>query len=42
MADKISQRPILPLDPPEQVAGGEVVAAARCPGGGLNLDELVD
>lgn len=31
MTDKISQRPIPPLDPPEQFAGGEVVAAARCP-----------
>jgi len=31
MMDKISQRPIPPLDPPEQFAGGEVVAAARCP-----------
>jgi hypothetical protein len=31
MTDKISQRPVPPLDPPESFAGGEVVAAARCP-----------
>jgi hypothetical protein len=31
MTDKISQRPVPPLDPPERFAGGEVVAAARCP-----------
>jgi hypothetical protein len=31
MTDKFSQRPIPPLDPPERFAGGEVVAAARCP-----------
>ena len=31
MTGKISQRPIPPLDPPERFAGGEVVAAARCP-----------
>ena len=31
MTDKISQRPVLPLDPPERFAGGEVVAAVRCP-----------
>jgi len=31
MTDKVSQRPIPPLDPPECFAGGEVVAAARCP-----------
>src|SRR6266849_8648806 len=31
MTDKISQRPVLPLAPPERFAGGEVVAAARCP-----------
>ena len=31
MTDRISQLPIPPLDPPEQFAGGEVVAAARCP-----------
>jgi hypothetical protein len=30
MTDKIS-RPIPPLAPPERFAGGEVVAAARCP-----------
>lgn len=30
MTERISQRPI-PLDPPEQFARGEVVAAARCP-----------
>jgi hypothetical protein len=30
MTDKISQWPIPPLDPLEQFAGGEVVAAARC------------
>ena len=30
MTDKISQRPVPPLDPPEVFAGGEVVAAARC------------
>jgi hypothetical protein len=30
MTDKISQRPMPPLDPPEELAG-EVVAAARCP-----------
>lgn len=29
--DKVSQRPVPPLDPPERFAGGEVVAAARCP-----------
>jgi hypothetical protein len=31
MTDKISQRPVPPLDPPERFAGGDVVAAARCP-----------
>ena len=31
MTDKISQRPVPPLDPPERFAGGEVVAAVRCP-----------
>ncbi len=31
MTDKISQQPVPPLDPPERFAGGEVVAAARCP-----------
>ena len=31
MTDKISQRPVQSLDPPERFAGGEVVAAARCP-----------
>jgi hypothetical protein len=31
MTDKVSQRPVPPLDPPERFAGGEVVAAARCP-----------
>jgi hypothetical protein len=31
MRDKISQWPVPPLDPPERFAGGEVVAAARCP-----------
>jgi hypothetical protein len=31
MTDKVSQRPVLPLDPPERFAGGEVVAAVRCP-----------
>ena len=31
MTDKLSQRPVPPLDPPERFAGGEVVAAARCP-----------
>jgi hypothetical protein len=31
MTDKMSQRPVPPLDPPERFAGGEVVAAARCP-----------
>lgn len=31
MTDKISQRLVPPLDPPERFAGGEVVAAARCP-----------
>ena len=31
MTDKISQRPVPPLDPPEQFAGGDVVAAVRCP-----------
>jgi hypothetical protein len=31
MTDQISQRPAPPLDPPERFAGGEVVAAARCP-----------
>jgi hypothetical protein len=31
MTDKISQRAVPPLDPPETFAGGEVVAAARCP-----------
>ena len=31
MTDKLSQRPMPPLDPPERFAGGEVVAAARCP-----------
>ena len=31
MTDKISQRPVPPLDPPERFAGGEVVAAARRP-----------
>jgi hypothetical protein len=30
MTDKISQRPVPPLDPPDRFAGGEVVAAARC------------
>ena len=30
MTDKISQRPVPPLDPPERLAGGEVAAAARC------------
>jgi len=31
MTGKISERPVPPLDPPERFAGGEVVAAARCP-----------
>ncbi len=31
MKDKLSQRPVPPLDPPEAFAGGEVVAAVRCP-----------
>lgn len=31
MTDKLSQRPVPALDPPERFAGGEVVAAARCP-----------
>jgi hypothetical protein len=31
MTDKFSQRPVPPLEPPERFAGGEVVAAARCP-----------
>lgn len=31
MTDKILQRQVPPLDPPESFAGGEVVAAARCP-----------
>ncbi|HEY2578379.1 MAG TPA: hypothetical protein VGI74_18920 [Streptosporangiaceae bacterium] len=31
ITDKISQRPVSPLDPPGRFAGGEVVAAARCP-----------
>jgi hypothetical protein len=30
MTDKISQRPVLPLDPPERFAGVRE-AAARCP-----------
>jgi hypothetical protein len=30
MTDKISQRPVPPLDPAERFAGGDVVAAARC------------
>jgi hypothetical protein len=31
MTDKLSQRPVPPLDPPERFAGGEVVAAVGCP-----------
>lgn len=31
MTDKISQRLVPPLDPPERFAGGETVAASRCP-----------
>jgi hypothetical protein len=31
MTDEISQRPVPPLDSPERFAGGEVVAAVRCP-----------
>ena len=31
MTDKISQRQVPSLDPPERFAGGEVVAVARCP-----------
>jgi hypothetical protein len=30
MTNRISQRPVPPIDPPERFAGGEVVAAARC------------
>jgi hypothetical protein len=31
MTDKISRRAVPPLDAPDRFAGGEVVAAARCP-----------
>lgn len=31
MTDEISQRPVPPLDPPDRFAGGDVVAAIRCP-----------
>jgi hypothetical protein len=31
MTDKLSQRPVPPLDPPDRFAGGEMVAAVRCP-----------
>ena len=31
MTDKFSQRPVPPLPPPERFAGGDVVAAVRCP-----------
>ncbi|HET9898979.1 MAG TPA: hypothetical protein VFQ44_28995 [Streptosporangiaceae bacterium] len=31
MMDKISQRPVPALDPPERFAEGDVAAAARCP-----------
>ena len=31
MTDKFSHRPVPPLDPPERFAGGDVVAAVRCP-----------
>lgn len=31
MTDRLSQRPVPPFDPPERFAGGDVVAAVRCP-----------
>jgi hypothetical protein len=31
MTDKLSQRPVPPLDPPDRFTEGEVVAAVRCP-----------
>jgi hypothetical protein len=31
MTDKLSQRPVPLLDPPDRFTGGEMVAAVRCP-----------